>query len=279
MALFAIGDVQGCRHSLERLLARISLDARRDRLWFVGDLVNRGPDSLGALRLVRSLGPRVVLGNHDLHLLAVAVGARPLKASDTFMDVLGAPDRDELLAWLAEQPLVVRDDASGWLMVHAGLLPAWDADAATDLSVEAGRLLRSRYRDRDFMARVYGDRPERWDDGLASMDRTRVVVNAMTRMRFCDSLGRMALDYTGPPGSQPPQFRPWFELWPHRSHRVVFGHWSALGAGRHGTTVSTDSGCVWGNRLTAVRLEPEPVEFFSVGCEPAPESSQTKYSL
>lgn len=266
MALFAIGDVQGCRRCLERLLAAIHFQHRADRLWFVGDLVNRGPDSLGVLRMVRELDREVVLGNHDLHLLAVAVGARPCKRSDTFMDVLDAPDRDELLAWLARRPLVVRDDAAGWLMVHAGLPPAWDADRASELAAPVERLIAARYADRDFMGQIYGDQPDRWDERLSGMDRTRFVINAMTRLRFCDSRGCLALEYTGPPGSQPAPFRPWFELWAHRGHRIVFGHWSALGAGDHGVAVSTDSGCVWGGQLTAVRLSPGPTEFFSVEC-------------
>ncbi|MGA8260959.1 MAG: symmetrical bis(5'-nucleosyl)-tetraphosphatase [Arenicellales bacterium] len=266
MSVFAIGDVQGCSRCLERLLEALPFDPRLDRLWFVGDLVNRGPDSLGVLRLVRDLAPAMVLGNHDLHLLAVAVGARPLKNSDTFMDVLDAPDRDELLTWLAHQPLVVRDDEAGWMMVHAGLPPIWSVDLAQRLATEVEDRLAVRYDDRSFMEQIYGDQPERWDDGLAGMARTRFVINAMTRMRFCDSESRLALDYSGPPGTQPAPFRPWYELWSYTSHRVVFGHWSALGAGDHGAAVSTDSGCVWGNRLTAVRLSPGPLEFFSVPC-------------
>ena len=272
MSLYVVGDVQGCRRCLERLLEALPFDSRADRLWFVGDLVNRGPDSLGVLRLVRELNPVMVLGNHDLHLLAVAVGARPLKGSDSFMDVLEAPDRDDLLAWLAHQPLLVRDDDMGWMMVHAGLPPAWSACLAQDLAAEAEQWLAVHYGDRSFMEQVYGDHPDCWDDRLTGMERTRFVINATTRMRFCDSRGRLALDYSGPPGTQPPTFHPWYELWPYTSHRVVFGHWSALGAGEHGTAVSTDSGCVWGNRLTAVRLSPGPLEFFSIDCGPGPRA-------
>lgn len=266
MALYAIGDIQGCRRCLERLLSRIDYDAGSHRLWLVGDLVNRGPDSLGVLRYVRGLDAEVVLGNHDLHLLAVAVAARPLKRSDTFMDVLQARDCDELLEWLAHRPLVVRDDEAGWLMVHAGLPPSWDPDTAVRLAREVEQQLPSIYRERRVLERMYGDDPERWDEALSGMARFRFIINAATRMRFCDAQGRLALAYSGPPGSQAPPYRPWFELWAHTSHRVVFGHWSTLGAGDHGVAVSTDSGCVWGRKLTAARLHPGPVEFFSVDC-------------
>ena len=266
MALYAIGDVQGCRRCLERLLARIEYRPEHDRLWFVGDLVNRGPDSLGTLRLVRDLDAELVLGNHDLHLLAVAAGARPLTPSDTFMDVLESADRAELHGWLARRPLLVRDDRAGWAMVHAGLPPAWDIDTAAALAREVEGRLAENAASRGFMNAMYGDRPRRWDPGLQGMDRVRFVINATTRLRFCDARGELALDYSGPPGSQPARFRPWFELWPHRSHRIVFGHWSLLGAGDHGNAVSIDSGCVYGQRLTAARLDSGPPAFYSVDC-------------
>lgn len=266
MRLFAIGDVQGCRGCLERLLDHIGFDGASDRLWFVGDVVNRGADSLGTLRLVRRLNPAMVLGNHDLHLLAVAAGARPVKRSDTFTDVLEARDREDLLAWLSQRPLMVRDDETGWAMVHAGLPPAWDIETAGRLAREVESQLRDHYASRDFLAQMYGDHPDCWEEGLTGMARLRFAVNAFTRLRFCSRDGRLALRYSGPPGSPPEPFLPWYELWPHTSHRVVFGHWSALGAGDHGNTISTDSGCVWGGRLTAARLAPAPAAFFSVGC-------------
>lgn len=266
MALYVIGDVQGCYRCLRRLLSRIRYQPPSDRLWFVGDLVNRGPDSLGTLRYVRDLEAEVVLGNHDLHLLAVSAAARPVKRTDTFHDVLEATDRNELLDWLAHRPLVVRDDEAGWMMVHAGLPPSWDPDTARRLAGEVEHGLAESHKDRAFLEGMYGDEPRQWDEALAGMERTRFVINAMTRLRFCDDTGRLALDYSGPPGSQPSPYRPWFELWRHASHRVAFGHWSALGAGDHGVAVSTDSGCVWGQRLTAARLHPGPLEFFSVDC-------------
>lgn len=266
MALYAIGDVQGCYRCLRRLLDQLELDPRVDRLWLVGDLVNRGPDSLGTLRHVRDLGAEVVLGNHDLHLLAVAAGARPLKRTDTFMDVLDAPDRDELLGWLARRPLLVRDDEAGWAMVHAGLPPAWDVDTAGRLAREVEGELAANSSDHGFLEQMYGDLPGRWHADLAGMDRVRFVINAMTRLRFCDSENQLALGCSGPPGSQPAPFRPWFELWPYTRHRIVFGHWSTLGAGDYGNAVSIDSGCVWGGSLTAVRLHPGPLEFYSIDC-------------
>lgn len=264
MALYAIGDVQGCFRRLEELLRALSFEPASDRLWFVGDLVNRGPDSAGVLRLVKHLDAGVVLGNHDLHLLAVAAGARPLKASDTFIDVLEAGDRRQLLDWLVSQPLVRRDDESGWAMVHAGLAPEWDVETASRLAAEVEAALRSHHGDREFLVQMYGDYPDRWDESLDGMERIRFIINAFTRIRFCNADGALDLDQTGPPGAQPAHLHPWFELWPHRSHRLVFGHWAALGAGDHGNVVSTDSGCVWGGRLTAARLDPGPVKFFSV---------------
>lgn len=266
MALYVVGDIQGCLGSLDRLLRRIRFRPGRDRLWLVGDLVNRGPDSAGVLRRARELNAEVVLGNHDLHLLAVAAGARPVKAGDTFNDVLEAADRDELLNWLACRPLLARDDAIGYLMVHAGMPPAWDVAAATSFAREVETLLARRGRDKSFLAAMYGDEPEQWRSDLAGMERVRYIINALTRLRFCDNESRLALGYSGPPGTQPGGFEPWFKLWSGRSHRIVFGHWSRLGAGDHGVAISTDSGCVWGGELSAVRLEPGPVEFFAVSC-------------
>jgi len=266
MALYAIGDVQGCLGCLRRLLDHLGYDPGADRLWFVGDLVNRGPDSLGVLRFVRTLNAETVLGNHDLHLLAVAAGARPFKQSDTFADVLSAPDGDALLNWLAGRPLLVREDALGWAMVHAGLVPAWNIDTASTLARETETALRTSYGDQAFMAAMYGDRPVCWRPDLDGMDRIRFVINAMTRLRFCDADSNLDLDLSGPPGSQPPPLRPWFEVWPGDGHRVVFGHWSTLGAADHGRAVSTDSGCVWGGQLTAARLDVNPVTFLSVEC-------------
>lgn len=267
MALYAVGDVQGCLACLDRLLGYIGFQADDDRLWFVGDLVNRGPDSAGVLRRVRELNAETVLGNHDLHLLAVAAGARRVKSGDSFDDVLEAPDRDGLIEWLSTRPLLVRDDVIGWLMVHAGLPPAWDVTAATTAAREVEEWLARHGRDAGALQGIYGDHPDRWRPGLEGMERVRYIINALTRLRFCNAESRLALAYSGPPGVQPAGFEPWFRLWRSDTHRVVFGHWSRLGAGDHGTAVSTDSGCVWGGQLSAARLAPAPVELFAVSCE------------
>ncbi len=262
MATYAIGDVQGCHAELERLLERLDLDAARDRLWMVGDLVNRGPRSLETLRLVRRLGDAatVVLGNHDLHLLAVAAGAREPRRKDTLDAVLGAPDRDELLAWLRHRPLVVRDREAGRLMVHAGLPPPWDADEADSCARELEAVLRGPDHEA-FFHTMYGDHPARWDPALAGAERLRYITNALTRMRYVDAAGALDLDEKGPPGTQSDGLVPWYTHPQRRSRdvKVVFGHWAALQRDApldpsHGV-VHVDMGCVWGGSLRAVRLE------------------------
>lgn len=262
MAVHAVGDVQGCREALERLLERLRFDPARDRLWLTGDLVNRGPDSAGVLRLLRGLGGAVVavLGNHDLHLLAVARGHQPLRPEDTFCDLLEAPDAAELLDWLRHRPLLHYDADLGACLVHAGLPPCWELEQAAYLAREVEGLLRGERALLDaFLARLHGDRPERWDEGLHRWDRWRYVVNALTRMRCCDASGRLLLADKGPPGSQPGPFRPWFEQpapWRGRA-RVLFGHWAALGLhlDPRGGVYGLDSGCAWAGRLSALRLD------------------------
>ncbi len=268
MAVYAIGDVQGCYRSLQSLLRKLRYSADRDQLWFVGDLVNRGPDSLSVLRFVRGLGEgaRTVLGNHDLNLLAVAVGARPKVRRDTLQAVLDAHDRDQLLEWLCRRPLFLREPTLGVAMVHAGLLPQWTLSDAAAFAGEIESTLRSS-KCTDYLGEMYGDQPDRWQPSLDGWGRKRLLTNVFTRMRFCDRYGRIDLSPTGPPGSQPKHLRPWF-VWPRRdSELVLFGHWSALGAGRFGSVVCLDSGCVWGNRLTAVRLDREVLELVSVSCQ------------
>lgn len=259
MARIAIGDVQGCLPELRRLLARAGFSADRDQLWFVGDLVNRGPDSLGVLRFVRSLGAnaRVVLGNHDLHLLAVVLGngQRRTRDDDTLDDVLAARDRDALLEWLLGCPLAVSDPASGDLMVHAGLVPEWSAARALELAAEVGGRLREA--PRAVLSAMYGNRPDRWLDSLAGSDRDRFVINALTRLRFCRADGSVDLKLKGRPGSQPAGWLPWFEV-PGRASaagRVIFGHWSTLGLLDRPGLLGLDSGCIWGGALTARSLD------------------------
>ena len=268
MAVYAIGDVQGCLAPLRQLLERVDFDSARDTLWFTGDLVNRGPDSLGVLRLVRDLGERAVtvLGNHDLHLLALAAGIDKKKQRDTLDDVLAAPDRDELLDWLRGRPLLHHDTTLGYTLVHAGLLPPWGLTEAQQLAREVEAALHME--PKGFFRHMYGNQPDRWDNGLRGPERLRVVVNAFTRLRYCTPEGCMDLEQKGAPGSQPPGLLPWFEA-PHRRSRdlrVVFGHWSTLGRYQGNGVMSLDSGCVWGRALTAVRLDSDPPEFHEAPC-------------
>ena len=256
----AIGDLQGCREALERLLDAAGPAALQVPLWFAGDLVNRGPDSLGALRRVRALGERatVVLGNHDLHLLAVAGGVHRARRSDTLAPLLAAPDRDDLLDWLRRRPLAHR--SGDWLLVHAGVAPQWSASQAVALAGEVERVLRGPDW-LDFLGIMYGNLPDRWDDALTGDDRLRAIVNALTRIRFVDSDGRMDFSLKEGAGTAPPGLMPWFEVPARRTAgiTVVFGHWSTLGLVNRPDLVSLDTGCVWGGSLTAVRLEDRAV--------------------
>ncbi|MEA3195410.1 MAG: hypothetical protein QOD26_3743 [Betaproteobacteria bacterium] len=253
MATYAIGDVQGCYDELRQLLGEVGFRRGRDRLWFVGDLVNRGPKSLEVLRFVSSLGDAAVtvLGNHDLHLLAQYEGVEKLKEKDTFQDVLDAPDSRELVDWLRARPMMHADDS--YAMVHAGILPAWSVEMALELGAEVQAALAARNY-RDFLQRMYGGSPDAWRDNLSGWDRLRVIVNAMTRMRFCSREGRMELDAKG--AKAPRGFLPWFETRPaSEKTTIVFGHWSQLGLRLDERLAGLDSGCVWGGRLSALRLQ------------------------
>jgi bis(5'-nucleosyl)-tetraphosphatase (symmetrical) len=255
----AIGDLQGCAGSLVRLLERSGSDAAGE-LWFAGDLVNRGPESLDALRRVRALGERatVVLGNHDLHLLATASGVRPAHRADTLDEVLAAPDRDPLLDWLRARPLAHL--AQGHLLVHAGVFPQWTAERTVALAAEVERVLRGPDWV-DFLRVMYGNRPDRWDDALSGDDRLRAIVNALTRMRWVDPTGRMDFDVKEGAAAAPPGLLPWFDAPGRRTAdvTVVCGHWSTLGLVLRPDLVALDTGCVWGGSLTAVRLEDRAV--------------------
>jgi bis(5'-nucleosyl)-tetraphosphatase (symmetrical) len=268
MTVYAIGDVQGCFEPLQRLLERIRFDPGPDRLWFTGDLVNRGPNSAQVLRFVKSLGASAitVLGNHDLHLLAIAAGINKRKSQDTLDDILTATDRDELLDWLRDRPLLHHDANRGYALVHAGLLPSWDLTLALNLAREVETVLTTD--DRDFFQHMYGNEPNRWSEDLRGVERRRVIVNAFTRLRYCDVDGRMDLQQKGPLGTQPPELFPWFQIPGRRSYgqRIIFGHWSALGVYRGDNVFSLDSGCVWGRSLTALRLGTESSELIDVPC-------------
>jgi bis(5'-nucleosyl)-tetraphosphatase (symmetrical) len=257
--------VQGCFEPLQRLVDSLRFDPQRDRLWFTGDLVNRGPQSLECLRFVKSLGDAAVsvFGNHDFHLLCVAEGVEPRRKRDTLDDVLEAPDRIELLEWVRHRPLMHAE--GGWALVHAGLLPEWTVVKARSLAHEVEAEMRGPgYR--AFLARMYGDEPTRWNDALEGHDRLRVIVNAMTRMRVLDDYGTMVLSFKGEPGDAHDQWTPWFDFPGRRSadHTIACGHWSALGLMAREDVVGLDSGCVWGNTLSAVRLEDRCL--FSVPC-------------
>jgi bis(5'-nucleosyl)-tetraphosphatase (symmetrical) len=253
MATYAIGDVQGCFDEFEALLARIRFDPARDRLWLVGDLVNRGPKSLEVLRFVRALGDRaaVVLGNHDLHLVCLHEGFAKRRADDTFDELLAAPDARELIDWLRTRSLMHVE--AGYAMVHAGLLPQWTIEKAALLAREVEAALRApSYR--EFLANMYGSKPERWDDSLEGWDRLRVIVNAMTRMRFCARDG--AMDFHAKGTDAPAGYLPWFETRPRDERAaIVCGHWSALGLKLTERLLALDTGCVWGGTLAALRLE------------------------
>lgn len=265
MATYAIGDIQGCFEALELMLDRIAFDPARDRLWFVGDLVNRGPDSLKTLRFVRSLGERAitVLGNHDLHLLTVAAGFAKQHRGDTLEGILSAPDRDQLLDWLRRCKLMHAE--SGWAMVHAGLLPQWSVARALELAREVETVLvGDDYL--ELLRRMYGNQPDTWRDDLEGLDRLRVIVNAMTRIRICTPEGRMEFRHKSAPRNLPHGFRPWYEIEGRASagQAIVFGHWSALGLQATGDVIALDSGCLWGNALSAIRLEDRRI--YQVNC-------------
>ena len=260
MATYAIGDIQGCYDELRALLDDLNFDPARDKLWFVGDLVNRGPQSLEVLRFVKGLGDRAVtvLGNHDLHLVMQVGGYGRRNAEDTLQPVLNAPDRDELVIWLRQQPLFHVDGE--FAMVHAGLLPQWTVTKAAALSTEIHLALTAENH-REFLAHMWGSAPAGWRDDLTGWDRLRVIVNAMTRLRFCSPAGIMNLLSKGPPHKAPQDFLPWFEI-PGRvsvSHTLICGHWSALGLKLGANLLALDTGCVWGGSLTAVRLEDRQV--------------------
>lgn len=258
MAVFAIGDIQGCFDELKQLLDRIHFDAAEDSLWFTGDLVNRGPQSLETLRFVKELGEHAVcvLGNHDLHLLAVAAGTAEAKKGDTLDEVLAAPDRDELLDWLRHLPLLHHDKALGYTLVHAGLPPQWDLRLAESAARELEAVLRGS-KHREFFLHMYGNEPRRWSPDLTGKDRLRFMVNCFTRLRYCSPEGDLDLKSKGAPGSQPQGFLPWFEVPGRRSAglHILFGHWSTMGESPGRNVHALDTGCVWGGRLTALRLD------------------------
>lgn len=266
MAIYAVGDIQGCCDEFEALLAQLRFDPDSDRLWITGDLVNRGPRSLDVLRRVKGLGAAAitVLGNHDLHLLAAALApGEPLKPGDTLGLIFTAPDRDELLMWLRSLPLLHHDATLGYTMIHAGLPPQWDLAGASTCAAELEEALRDDARCLELFTHMYGDRPNRWSEDLRGVERLRFITNCFTRLRFCRTDGRLELKYKGKVDSAPAGIVPWFRVPQRRSRslRIVCGHWSALGYHDGDGVLSIDTGCVWGGKLCAVRLDrdAEPV--------------------
>lgn len=265
MAIYAIGDLQGCYDPLQRLLDRLRFDPAHDTLWSVGDLVNRGPQSLDVLRFVKALGASAitVLGNHDLHLLALDAGHGRSHKGDTLDAVLAAPDRDELLHWLRHQRLAWRE--ADYLLVHAGVLPDWSVDDTLRLAAEAEAALQhDDYR--DFFAQMYGNTPQVWQESLTGMERLRMIVNVLTRLRYCTPDGEMDFHQKGAPGTQPAPLLPWFDVAGRQTVNttVIFGHWSTLGLVVRNDLIALDTGCLWGGRLTAIRLEDR--EVFAEAC-------------
>lgn len=272
MATYAVGDIQGCYDDLRRLLDQVEFDPTEDKLWCVGDLVNRGPDSLQTLRWIKALGERavVVLGNHDLHLIATAlVGGRRGK-KDTLEPILDAPDRDELIDWLRHRPVLHHSAKKGFTMIHAGLPPQWDLAQAQACAHELETMLRGPDV-AEFLRLMYGDEPDQWSDTLSGMERLRFITNCFTRLRWCDPEGRLLLGEKGGLEAPSPGALPWFRVPDRRSagERILFGHWSTIGFLNEQNTWALDSGCVWGGKLTALRIRrkkpPKLVELDCVG--------------
>ena len=272
MATYLIGDIQGCDDALGRLLDKLDFSPSRDTLYLLGDLVNRGPGSLAVLRRLIALdgSAHSLLGNHDLHLLATAHGVRKPHRNDTIADILGAPDRSQLLDWLRTRSIALH--AHGWLMVHAGVLPQWDLSQTLALAGELEAVLQSPDW-ADFLRDMYGNQPDFWSDSWQGADRLRVIVNTFTRLRFCSAHGVMEFDTKDDADAAPEGFMPWFDV-PGRHTAgvpIAFGHWSTLGDVQRPNLLPLDTGCVWGGCLTAARLGEAAgaVERISVKCDQA----------
>jgi bis(5'-nucleosyl)-tetraphosphatase (symmetrical) len=273
MATYAIGDVQGCFDELKALLTRIDFNSDRDQLWFTGDLVNRGPKSLETLRFVCSLGENavVVLGNHDLHLLATVFDHKKPGKRDTFEDILKAPDRDQLMEWLISRSLIHSDNDINMVMLHAGLHPDWNIKKARSLSQEVEKVLQGD-KCNHFFKHMYGDKPQLWSDDLQGWARLRYITNIFTRLRYCTPEGKIALGSKREPGTQPAGFHPWFAI-EHRASRntpIIFGHWSTLVFSKnidYPNVYPLDTGCLWGGHLTALRIDTVPYQTYRLDCQ------------
>ena len=273
MSTYAIGDIQGCYTELQNLLNEINFNEKNDQLWFAGDLVNRGPKSLQTLRFIKSLGvsAKIVLGNHDLHLIAASKNIRPISNKDTIKEILTADDADELINWLKSRPLLLTDTDLGFTMVHAGIAPQWTLDTAKNFAKECESILQNEKID-DFLMHMYGDTPNIWSDSIEGYARQRFIINCFTRIRFCTIDGTLDLDIKVAPGSQKKSLIPWYAL-PNRKtidNKIIFGHWSTIHFGvennfKKYNVYPVDTGCLWGGQLTAMRLDDEKI--FSVTSE------------
>jgi bis(5'-nucleosyl)-tetraphosphatase (symmetrical) len=272
MAVYIIGDVQGCYQSLKKLLKGIGFNASKDRLWFVGDIVNRGPDSLNTLRFIRDLGDGAVtvLGNHDLHLLAAYYNGTRLKPNDTLMPVLEAPDCVDLLEWLRFRPLIYHEIEYNFAIVHAGIYPGWSIQQTCDRASEVESALRGA-NITSFLHHMYGNQPNCWSDDLVGMDRLRFITNVFTRMRYLNLKKELDFVAKGPPSKLHTKtgVKPWFEFKQTeiKHNRVAFGHWSTLPTNQYGSCFALDSGCLWGGRITALRIDKKSPRWFSLSCE------------
>jgi len=267
MSVYAIGDLQGCLDPLIELLAKINFDSSKDTLWFTGDLINRGPRSLDTLRFIIALGDSAisVLGNHDLHFLAVTSGNTKHTKHDTFEELLAAPDRDELIYWLRSRPLMHYDQSRNIALIHAGLPPQWNIAEAQTYAHEVENILRSDHY-QQLVTSMYGNSPDHWDPALTDIDRHRFIINCFTRMRYCTAQGTMDFKYKTAPGTQPHSLYPWFTLANRKTldTTIIFGHWSTLGFQHECNTFSLDTGCLWGETLTALNIDKQNI--ISVNC-------------
>ena len=267
MATYAIGDLQGCYDSLIRLLEKLNFDETKDTLWFAGDLINRGPDSLSTLRFVKSLGDSAisVLGNHDLHLLAIAHNVKTTRSAD-LQRILDADDKEELLQWLSTRPLLHHNNKLNYTITHAGIYPAWTLEQAKIYAAELENELKNNLT--EFLNNMYGDKPNKWDESLNGFERLRFICNSFTRMRFCDQQGSLDLSSNGAPGTIPEGTVPWFDVSERKTknENILFGHWSTLGKIKKEHVYPLDTGCVWGGELTALRIDNDLAEYIAIDC-------------
>ena len=267
MATYAIGDIQGCYDSLIHLLEKLNFDKTKDTLWFAGDLINRGPDSLSTLRFVKSLGDSAisVLGNHDLHLLAIAHNVKTTRSAD-LQRILDADDSDELLQWLSARPLLHYDKKLNYTITHAGIYPSWTQQQAQNYAAELEYELKNNLD--AFLNNMYGDNPNKWDESLSGFERLRFICNSFTRMRYCDQQGTLDFSSNGAPGTIPESSVPWFDVIDRKAknEKLLFGHWSTLGKINKDNVYPLDTGCVWGGELTALHIDTDSAEYISIGC-------------